>query len=224
MGMLTGRGVRRCEAGPMTKQKPLAVMDARGRSVRQLDPVVLHLLRQHDVIPAEPLKEIANEILPGASRQGLRQILIALGGLVLVGIGYFVYFRYVSTWRGLDAVQIIFCIVQFVVIASGPLIAYRVVRRTHARRVVPVMLAHGYCPHCGYNISHLPADPLDGATVCPECGCAWQLGERSGARRLIASRLPPPATITMRRRLLLLTLVGFVAFALALWLYIAKKI
>ena len=31
------------------------------------------------------------------------------------------------------------------------------------------------CPHCGYDIRGLPTDPEDGATICPECGCAWQL-------------------------------------------------
>jgi transcription initiation factor TFIIIB Brf1 subunit/transcription initiation factor TFIIB len=37
------------------------------------------------------------------------------------------------------------------------------------------MLKHRRCPHCGYDIRGLPVDPQDGATVCPECGCAWEL-------------------------------------------------
>jgi hypothetical protein len=37
------------------------------------------------------------------------------------------------------------------------------------------MLKYRRCPHCGYDIRGLPADPEDGATVCPECGCAWRL-------------------------------------------------
>jgi transcription initiation factor TFIIIB Brf1 subunit/transcription initiation factor TFIIB len=37
------------------------------------------------------------------------------------------------------------------------------------------MLKHLRCPHCGYDLRGLAADPEDGATVCPECGCAWRL-------------------------------------------------
>ena len=38
-----------------------------------------------------------------------------------------------------------------------------------------VMLQHLRCPHCGYDLRLLPTDPKDGASVCPECGCAWRL-------------------------------------------------
>jgi hypothetical protein len=37
------------------------------------------------------------------------------------------------------------------------------------------MLKHRRCPHCGYDLRLLPIDSNDGATVCPECGCAWSL-------------------------------------------------
>ncbi|MCP4250014.1 MAG: hypothetical protein GY778_23480 [bacterium] len=50
-------------------------------------------------------------------------------------------------------------------------------RRVRAQRIRPVMLAHRRCPHCGYALRGLPTAPEDGATVCPECGCAWLLGE-----------------------------------------------
>ncbi len=44
-------------------------------------------------------------------------------------------------------------------------------------RVRWIMLKHHRCPQCGYDIRLLPADAADGATVCPECGCAWRLEE-----------------------------------------------
>ena len=40
-------------------------------------------------------------------------------------------------------------------------------------RIRSIMLKHRRCPHCGYDLRMLPTDPKDGATVCPECGCAW---------------------------------------------------
>ena len=42
--------------------------DARGRPVTLLDPHVLNLLHRHDIIEAEPLREIAREVGPGVTR------------------------------------------------------------------------------------------------------------------------------------------------------------
>jgi len=51
--------------------------DARGKSVTLLDPYALNLLRRHDVIPAEPLGEIAKEIGSGWARKHQIACLIA---------------------------------------------------------------------------------------------------------------------------------------------------
>jgi hypothetical protein len=48
-------------------------------------------------------------------------------------------------------------------------------RRARAKHVCEIMLRHLRCPHCGYDIRGLLTDPNDGATICPECGCAWKL-------------------------------------------------
>ncbi len=53
-------------------------------------------------------------------------------------------------------------------------------RAKYGNRVASVMLEHRHCPRCGYDIRSLPADTEDGATVCPECGCAWKLGDADG--------------------------------------------
>jgi hypothetical protein len=58
-------------------------------------------------------------------------------------------------------------------------------RRARHKRIRNIMLQHLRCPHCGYDLRLLPTAPGDGATVCPECGCAW--------------RLPPPATAGLHR-------------------------
>ena len=152
------------------------VKDARGRSVAQFDPVKAFLLNQSTVIPTETLQVIVNGVLPGARRQRLIQVLsVAFGFLFVVG-GTVIYFRYFSTWKGLDLVNTTIYAVQLAVLISGPVIAFRMARSEYAGRVVAAMLKQLRCPHCGYDLRRLPIDPTDGATVCPECGCAWLLG------------------------------------------------
>ena len=124
---------------------------------------------------------MVDEIIPGARRQRLFQALsVALGFLVVVG-GNIVYFRYFSTWKGLDPVNTTLYVIQFIVILSGPLLAYRLAKAGYVGHVTSVMLKHCHCPHCGYDIRGLPRDPADGATVCPECGCAWKLEDKTVA-------------------------------------------
>ena len=48
-------------------------------------------------------------------------------------------------------------------------------KRRRLGHIARAMLQYRRCPHCGYNLRLLPVDPADGATVCPECGCAWLL-------------------------------------------------
>ncbi len=49
------------------------------------------------------------------------------------------------------------------------------IKRKRFDNVTEAMLKYSRCPHCGYDLRMLPVDPEDGATVCPECGCAWEL-------------------------------------------------
>jgi len=56
----------------------------------------------------------------------------------------------------------------------GPFAFWIGTRQVRFKRIAGVMLRHLRCPHCGYDLRLLPTDPADGATVCPECGCAWQ--------------------------------------------------
>lgn len=157
-----------------TTQRAGRIKDARGRPVSRLDPVKLHLLNQRSIIPAETLRSMVDEIMPGARRQRLVQVLsVVLGFLVVVG-GTIIYFTYFSTWKGFDPVNVTIYVIQAAVILSGPLLVFRMARAKYRSRLASVMLEHRHCPHCGYDIRGLPTDPEDGATVCPECGCAWQ--------------------------------------------------
>ncbi len=158
------------------------IKDARGRKVTPLDPVRLHLLNQRSIIPAETLRSMADQILPGARRQRLILVLIAASTVLFIAGGTILYFSYFSTWTGFDPVSVTIHVVQVGVILSGPLLAFRMARAKYANRIALAMLEYRCCPHCGYDIRGLPVDPADGATVCPECGCAWTLSAsaRSG--------------------------------------------
>jgi hypothetical protein len=166
-----------------TRKQAKVIKDARGRLVIQLDPVKMHIFNQDSLIPAETLQAMVDEILPGASRKRLIQVVsVVLGFLFVVG-GNIIYFRYFSTWRGLDPVNTTIYAIQIVVLLSGPIIAFRIARTGYASCVAAVMLKHLRCPHCAYDLRLLPTDPKDGATVCPECGCAWHLGREDATWR-----------------------------------------
>ena len=149
--------------------------DARGRPTDLLDPYTLHLLRRYEIIDAEPLRQIASDVGPGVSKWAGRGYwigfvigLYSLGSIVFLRSRNGPGFRFSGAW---DAIAIFFFIIFF----GGLYLYLRGARRARLRRVCDVMLRYLRCPHCGYDIRLLPVDSADGATVCPECGCAWRL-------------------------------------------------
>ncbi len=149
------------------------VVDARGRRVTQLDPVALHLLRRHEVIPAADLRAIALAIDAREVKYRSRRALFVPVMIVLCFAGFFGYFFLFNRWRGWDPVLIMFACGYFVFPVGGLLIGFRKARRTRWDRIRRVMLQHRYCPHCGYDLRGCPID-ADDLTVCPECGCGWE--------------------------------------------------
>jgi hypothetical protein len=161
------------EGQPTRLRRARLFKDARGRSVTVLDPYLLHKLGRQDVIPAEPLAEIARDIGSGWAIAG-RIIFSIVWPAVLIclaiahvrkwGGGFTVHPRELRLWIVLLGIFVVNVTLVWFFSRSGRL-----------ERVRKVMLRHLRCPHCGYDIRGLPADPSDGATVCPECGCAWML-------------------------------------------------
>ena len=152
-----------------------SVKDARGRKVSQLDPVAMHLLRQNDMIAPEDLRRIAVEI---DAQEVKRRPLAVLFAPILVVVWYslfFGYFYFFSRWTGWDPVLIAFATFYFLFPFARVYYAFRKARRARWARIRNVMLRHLHCPHCGYDVRGLLPDPGDGATLCPECGCAWRL-------------------------------------------------
>jgi hypothetical protein len=141
--------------------------------VTLLDPYELRLLRRHDAIPAGALEEIAGEVgfgLPKWQRIGY----LACVFTFLACIVFLVIWKFVRQ-TGIDAVERVLWPLNLAVFAFGAWQFWRSGRRARVKRISTVMLMYRRCPHCGYDLRLLPADPSDGATVCPECGCAWTL-------------------------------------------------
>lgn len=149
------------------------ITDARGRKVTQLDPFALHLLHRHDHIEAEPLKRIAEEVGSGLSDTGRRLLwffaIVALLATVVRVIEMIDRLGLSGFW----SFETLFISQMW----FWGLIAWGVMWRQRFGRVRRIMLAHRRCPHCGYDLTGLPLDADDAATVCPECGCAWMLKE-----------------------------------------------
>ncbi|HVP13561.1 MAG TPA: hypothetical protein VMV94_20470 [Phycisphaerae bacterium] len=160
---------------PLSKiQRSFRATDAHGRRVPMLDPYTLHLLRRHDIIPAEPLALMAREIGSGLDPK-MRRLLIILGVIAAFSTVVFIIFstdvlihrqygRLVEKWP--------------LLLCQGwiwPLICWLQAKRVRYKRIQAVMLKYRHCPHCGYDIRELPTDSADGTTRCPECGCAWLL-------------------------------------------------
>jgi hypothetical protein len=150
------------------------IKDARGRSVMALDPVMMHLLHRRDGIPAEQLREMAQEIGIGMTKttRVLFWISLLCIALALIVLGIHLVHG-IATGTGFR--RLFRQAIPFIGIWVGPFIMWFGARSVRIQRIGKVMLKHLRCPHCGYDIRGLPTAEEDGATVCPECGCAWKL-------------------------------------------------
>jgi hypothetical protein len=153
------------------------IKDARGRKVRQLDPVSMHVLRQRGVIDAETLRKLA--------------VGIGVGWPVLVKLTFFVMLAFLIVCLLVTGVQFVregvsgtarlgtFAerLLYLIPPLAGLLMIWFVSARVRFKRIRKIILKYKRCPHCGYDLRMLPTDPEDGFTVCPECGCAWELND-----------------------------------------------
>ena len=147
--------------------------DARGRSVTLLDPYELNLLRRYEVIPAETLRLIARQLGFGQPKWQRRTYIAIVSAFL--GIWAFLFIWEAIRRSGFDTLARVLGVAGFMLFVVSAVVFWRGGRRARARHICAIMLRHLRCPHCGYDIRGLPSAPEDGATVCPECGCAWQL-------------------------------------------------
>ena len=157
-----------------TTQPAGRITDARGRTVSQLDPVMMHLMRRHDVIPPDVLREMAQQIGVGMTKAHRIAFWAALVTIVCAGIAVAISLTRLSA-GSIRARDVVRNMLPYCGIWVAPFAVWIGTRNVRHGRITGVMLEHLHCPHCGYDIRGLPTDPNDGATICPECGCAWRL-------------------------------------------------
>jgi hypothetical protein len=165
-----------------TPQQAGRIKDARGRNVTQLDPIAMNLLRQHGVIPADTLRGITDEIGSGLPKNARAVLYIFVAVLIFETVVFFIRVGELTlSGRFLD----IFDKHSVLLLSGWPwaLVFWLMAKRRRWGRIRRAMLKHLRCPHCGYDLRLLPADPADGATVCPECGCAWKLDNSEAAQQ-----------------------------------------
>jgi hypothetical protein len=152
------------------------ITDVRDRTVTQLDPVTMHVLHQHDVIEADVLRAIAHE--PGVEITGWERASL-IGGVVMMCliIGLFLESVIMKDFGAAPFARS----AALVYFSFVPWVFWFGLKRARFGKVAAAMLKHGRCPHCGYSLQGLSAEDKDDATVCPECGCAWNLDPASAA-------------------------------------------
>ncbi len=148
------------------------IKDARGRKVTQLDPVAMHLLRQHNMIEADILRKIASE--KGVAISRWERVLLVCSVIVFVATVIGMVYYFIGDSSGDTFMR---RLVRLTWYSFWPVLFWWMIKRGRFRKTAAAMLKYARCPHCGYDIRELPADPSDGATVCPECGCAWRLDD-----------------------------------------------
>jgi hypothetical protein len=161
-------------APPDHDAKKLLVKDARRRRVTMLDPYTLHALHRYDSIPAETLHQIAEEIGSGLQSRWYRRLWFSMAACVVL-LAILATGCVIAMIRGGLFALLDRGLPPFLVTLFATLWLWLFARRQRFLRTRDVMLKYLRCPHCGYDIRGLPTDPADGATVCPECGCAWRL-------------------------------------------------
>ncbi len=194
-----------------------SVRDVRGRIVPTIDPLKVHLRGRSNVIDRAALDAVIEELEPGIKKRVafLKWLVPAIVLLVGGGIGLSIFLEGQSAWNDLKGTLVnpalfgaYFCCF------FTPWIA---MRQKRFRRVPAILLKHRCCPHCGYGLRGLPVDPVDGATICPECACAWKLDEPQ--RVGIASAAERPNA----HLLIMLVLVGLTFFGVLLAIYITHR-
>lgn len=155
------------ETASVTKGR---IRDARGRKVTQLDPVALHLLHRDEPIDRETLSRIVGERSIGlpALEKGALVAAVILGMALIALIGFRCY-------SGMAFASVMRRSTPALYLLVLPFIIWGGARKKRFGKIAAALLRRRRCPHCGYDLRGLAVDANDGATVCPECGCAWML-------------------------------------------------
>lgn len=132
----------------------------------------MHLFRRHDEIDHRTLTKIAGE--DGVAITVQERAFLVFGVVALLAVASLFTFGAIvgdladAPWAKASAL---------LYFSFMPWLAWFIIRRARFGKVTRAMLKYRRCPHCGYDLHALPVADEDGATICPECGCAWMLPE-----------------------------------------------
>ena len=182
------KSITRCDKPGSASEHASRVKDARGRSVTQVDPVTLHVWHRYDTLDEDTLHNIVEDLEPGTAKLRRRMIIIVPSAIVLLvlGVATLYYFGDQSLRKDLVA-TLMNPAIMVPSVFGCVVVPWITARQARLKRVWFAMLKHRRCPHCGYDLRLLPVDPADGATVCPECGCAWLIDEAAITEGLAAA-------------------------------------
>lgn len=161
-----------------------------------LDPMILFVLHRSEPIDTETLRLLVDTIEPGTARVRRHMIVIVAGFVLLICVLFVLlasHLYWTSDAAGKqDLVRMltnpaIMVLLVLPGLGCGILLPWFATRRAQRSRVCAALLSHRRCPHCGYDLRHLPTNPSDGATVCPECGCAWVIDD-DGLMRVLTNQ------------------------------------
>ena len=158
------------------------VRDARGRSVKQFDPITPHPGRNRAEIPPRTLRAITREAGVGLTTTG--RILVGIGVLFLTAallVHAVPVVQRFFTGVAPSFADIVEDVPLFAYVWIMPFIIWMAACQMRSARFGRVMLRHRRCPHCGHDLRGVPVEKEDHATVCPDCGCAWRLDETAPA-------------------------------------------
>jgi hypothetical protein len=178
---------------PPDRFRRCVIADDRGRTAEMIDPFRLYALGGDGVIDRDHLRAIIEDVAP--SRLRMLRYLAWFAGIYIVAMVLAVFVpRYLENGSVLHSAGIAarslavwWAFAYLLLILPWQLL---VERRAKRRRIAALVLSHGHCAHCGYELRGLAPDPADGATVCPECSGAWKLDD---AGRALASGDGPKA-------------------------------
>lgn len=205
--------------------KTTRITDARGRSVDMIDPVNQYVLRGHGDIDAQSMSRMAEEIDPGVRRKLCWVVPFIVGGGLLVTLALMALNSRTGGRLNWDEF-----LGRLISPAFFPVAVYMVfvfpwtiiqAKRKRKNKVFAVMLKNRRCPHCGYSLRGLSVDAMDGATICPECACAWKLDDPAIEAACGCERL---CMFTKRGKRGVMTVLGvLVAVAMAVVLLLLAK-
>ncbi|MCZ6835405.1 MAG: hypothetical protein O7G85_06480 [Planctomycetota bacterium] len=145
-----------------------------------IDPISQYKSHRPGAIEGDALEKIVGAIEKGTKGKLCKTFSYALGFMVFIMgvVALIAYMKGVPVfeklWSVLTNPAFILPNLYWIVMIPRSWVTRK---RTRRKKTYAQLLKHRRCPHCGFDIRGLGVDPMDGATICPECTAAWKLDD-----------------------------------------------